>query len=50
MNYNSVHSKALCPLSHLFRDSLDVYSDCVEHFIFLQLDLEIYVYVFYEKK
>ena len=46
MNYNSVHSKVLRPLSHLFRDDLDVYSDCVEHFIFLQI--EIYVYVFYE--
>lgn len=46
MNYNSVHSKVLRPLSHLFRDDLDVYSDCVEHFIFLQI--EMYVYVFYE--
>lgn len=46
MNYNSVHSKVLRPLSHLFRDDLDVYSDCVQHFIFLQI--EIHVYVFYE--
>ena len=46
MNYNSVHSKVLRPLSQLFRDDLDVYSDCVEHFIFLHI--EIYVYVFSE--